>query len=200
MAEYDSKINRLREEIENEPVRSEKKVEKVVTTPVKPKKKSEIRKLADIFIAEDISSVKSYIISDIVIPTIKDAIEDVVHLLLRGDIDKGKRGTAASKVSYRSYYERERDRRDRDEPRVRGAYDYDQYTLGSRGEAEAVLSAMDEMIATYGVVSVADFYDLIGVSGNYTDNKYGWTNIRNADVVRVRDGYMIKFPKAMPLV
>ena len=51
----------------------------------------------------------------------------------------------------------------------------------------------------YQVVSVADFYDLVGVSGNYTDNKYGWTDIRNASVIRVRDGYMIKLPKALPL-
>ena len=71
--------------------------------------------------------------------------------------------------------------------------------LESRGEAEDVLERMDELIATYQVVSVADFYDLVGVSGNYTDNKYGWTDIRNASVIRVRDGYMIKLPKALPL-
>lgn len=58
---------------------------------------------------------------------------------------------------------------------------------------------MDEMISVYGMVSVADLYDLIGVTGNYTDNKYGWTDIRSASVVRVRDGYIVKMPKAMPL-
>ena len=55
---------------------------------------------------------------------------------------------------------------------------------------------MDELIATYGLVSVADFYDLVGVSGNYTDNKYGWTDIRGATTVRVGDGYMIKVTKS----
>lgn len=55
------------------------------------------------------------------------------------------------------------------------------------------------MISVYGMVSVADLYDLIGVTGNYTDNKYGWTDIRSASVVRVRDGYIVKMPKAMPL-
>ena len=58
---------------------------------------------------------------------------------------------------------------------------------------------MEELIDMYQLVSVADFYDLVGVSGNYTDNRYGWTNVRNAYVVRVRDGYMIKLPKALPL-
>jgi hypothetical protein len=49
------------------------------------------------------------------------------------------------------------------------------------------------------LVSVADLYDLVGVTGNYTDNKYGWTDIRSASVIRVRDGYMLKLPKALPL-
>ena len=62
---------------------------------------------------------------------------------------------------------------------------------------------MNELIDTYGMVSVADFYDLVGLQCNYTDNKYGWTDIRNASVVRVRDndgnGYLIKLPKIQPL-
>ena len=58
---------------------------------------------------------------------------------------------------------------------------------------------MCEAIETYQMVSVADLYDLVGVTGDYTDNKYGWTNLRNAKVVRVRDGYMIDLPKALPI-
>ena len=58
---------------------------------------------------------------------------------------------------------------------------------------------MDGMLETYGVVSVADMYDLVGITCNYTDNKYGWTNLRNAEPVRVRDGYMLKLPKAGPI-
>ena len=58
---------------------------------------------------------------------------------------------------------------------------------------------MDEMMEEYGIVRVADLFDLVGITGDYTDNKYGWTNIRNAEVVRVRDGYKIKMPRAMPI-
>ena len=59
---------------------------------------------------------------------------------------------------------------------------------------------MDELIETYGMVSVMDLYDLVGVSGNYTDNKYGWVNIKNAEPVRTMGGgYMLKLPKAIPL-
>ena len=39
----------------------EKKIEKVVSGTVKTKKKSEIKKLTDVFVSEDASNVKSYI-------------------------------------------------------------------------------------------------------------------------------------------
>ena len=42
-------------------------------------------------------------------------------------------------------------------------------------------------------------YDLVGITGQYTDNNYGWTNLRNAEPVRTRDGYMLKLPRAIPL-
>ena len=54
---------------------------------------------------------------------------------------------------------------------------------------------MDE----YNIVRVADLYDLVGVTGNFTDNNYGWTNIRNAKIVRVHDGYKIDMPRALPI-
>ena len=78
-------------------------------------------------------------------------------------------------------------------------YSYDDIVLESRGEADAVLSRMDEIMEEYDIVRVADLYDLVGITGDYTDNKYGWTNIRDAKVVRVRDGYKIQLPRAMPL-
>ena len=101
-------------------------------------------------------------------------------------------------MAYRSYYDKD-NRREHSVTRSRIGYDYDDIILDNRGEAEEVLSRMDELIDTYGLVSVADFYDLVGVTGNYTDNKYGWTDIRSASVIHVRDGYRIKLPKALPI-
>lgn len=181
----------------------EKKVEKVIAGTVKSKKKSEIQKFTDVFISEDINNVKSYILLDVLIPAIKKAISDIVtngiDMILYGETGKTKSNSTASKVSYRSYYDGRNGRRDYSAVRTKISYNYDDIILDNRGEAEDVLSRMDELISTYGLVSVADLYDLVGVTGNYTDNKYGWTNIRSASVIRVRDGYMLKLPKALPL-
>ena len=58
---------------------------------------------------------------------------------------------------------------------------------------------MVEIIDNYGFVTVADMYDMVDLTAPYTAAKYGWTNIRTAEVIRGRDGYMLKLPKAMPV-
>lgn len=196
MGEYASNSHKSKEK-RNERV-PEKKVEKIVSGSVKAKKKSGLQKITNVFVPEDVDNVKSYILEDIVVPAVKDIILDAVRAFLGVNGKSGGRSTNASKVSYRKYYED--NRRDySSSTRTRTGYEYDDVILDNRGEAEDVLSRMDELVATYGLVSVADFYDLVGITGNYTDNKYGWTDIRNANVVHVREGYMIKLPKALPL-
>lgn len=197
MEEYKSNSHKARER-KNEPV-AEKKVEKIISGSAKSKKKSGLQKITNVLVPEDVDDVKSYIFEDIVVPAVKDIILDAVRAFLGVNGNSRGKSSSASKISYRKYYD-DRERRDSGSGnRTRSGYEYDDIILDNRGEAEDVLSRMDELIATYGVVSVADFYDLVGITGNYTDNKYGWSDIRNASVVRVRDGYMIKLPKALPL-
>lgn len=202
MEEYKSNSHKSREQRELDT--SEKKIEKVISGNVKSKKKSGMQKFADVFISEDASNVKSYILMDVLIPAVKKAISDIVtngiDMFLYGETGRTKKNSMASKVSYRSYYEKENERRrDYSTISARNGYSYDDIILENRGEAENVLNSMDELISTYGLVSVADLYDLVGITSDYTDNKYGWTDIRNAAIIRVRDGYLIKLPKALPL-
>ena len=200
MTEYKANSHRVKEE------QKSKEVVKKDMQPVakaKTKKKSEVKKFADVFIAEDITSVKDYIVNDVLIPAAKKAISDIItngiDMILYGEAKgRDRRRDGGSRVSYTKYYERDRDR-DYDRSRTRrSVYDYDDIILDTRGEAEDVLNRMDDLIDAYGMVSVADLYDLVGISGNYTDNKYGWTNLRNAEVRRTRDGYLLKLPKALP--
>lgn len=193
-------------DIKTGPNPDKKKVEKVVSGSVKVKKKNGVTKFADNFISEDIHNVKSYVITDVLIPSVKRAISEMVtngiDMILYGSTGGRSKRSSADRVSYRNYYDRcDDDRyRDRDRDRVRtSAYSFDDIVLDSRDEAKEVLARMNELIDQYGIVSVADLYDLVGITGNYTDNKYGWTNIRNAEPIRVRDGYMLRLPKALPI-
>lgn len=197
LANYKPNSNRSKEN-----KAEEHKVEKVVKGPVVTRKKSGFDKLKGEFISDDAKNIKSYVFGEVLIPAIKKAISDIVTdgiaILLYGESrNGGNRRSTADRVSYRSYYDNSYDRRGSISRAT--SYSYDDIILNSRGEAEDVLMRMDELMETYGLVRVADLYDLVGITGNYTDNKYGWTNIRNAEIVRVRDGYMIKMPRAVPI-
>ena len=201
MTEYKANSHKVKEEQKQEVVK--KDIQPIAQA--KTKKKNEVRKFADVFIAEDVTSVKDYIINEVLIPAAKKALSDIVtngiDMILYGEArGRDRKRDGGSRVSYTKYYERDRDRdyeRDRGRSR-RSVYDYDDIILDTRREAEDVLNRMDDLIDSYGMVSVADLYDLVGVTGNYTDNKYGWTNLRNAEVRRCRDGYLLKLPKALP--
>lgn len=183
------------------PAPTGKRVEKVVTGKVKTKK-NEMRKLTDIFISDDISNVKEHILLDVLAPAIKKALYDAVVNSLDMVLYGGRRNkrSTADRVSYRDYSSVSRDERSYNRTRTTTGYSYDDVVLYTRGDAEAVLTRMDEIMEQYDVVRVADLYDLVGITGEHTDNKYGWTNIRNAEVVSLRDGtYTIKMPRAVPL-
>ena len=180
--------------------KDKKQIQKVVSGKAKLKKKNELQKFADVFISEDVKNVKSYVLGDVLVPAIKKAIVDIVtdgvNMIFYGGTRRGG-GSSGSKVSYRSYYDRKDD--NRSDSRVRTGYSYDEIILETRGEAEEVLSQLSDLIDTYRVATVADLYDLVGISHNYTDNKYGWTNIRNAEAKRVSDGYLLVLPKPIPI-
>lgn len=182
-------------EVQKTPSEERKKLEKVVSGTVKTKKKSGVSKFFSDVVSDSASNIKTYIVKDVLIPAVKKGISDTIDMILYGGTRK--RTTNASRVSYRSYYDEPRTRDDG--PSRTASYHYDDIIIDNRGEAEAVLSQLDDAIDTYGMVSVADLYDLVGVSGDYTDNKYGWTNLRNAEVIRTRDGYRLALPKALPI-
>lgn len=203
--EYKSNSHRSKEE--TKVVDAKPQVAKVTTGSTKKKKKSEVSKFASTFLAEDVTNVRSYVIEEVLIPAAKKALADIVtngiDMLLYGEV-RSKNKDKGSKVSYSGYYsrkdgrERERDR-DGSRRKSRNGYDYEDIIFDTRGDAESVLDSMFELLDKYEVVSVGDFYDLAGISGNYIDNKFGWTSLRNADVRRTRDGFAIELPRVVEI-
>ena len=206
MAEYKPNSHKSKAEAA-EAAKEERKVEKVVTEKVKTRD-NKGRKFMDIFVSEDAGNVKSYVVMDVLVPAIKKMISDIVtdgiDMLLYGE-SKGRKSRSSGGVSYHSYYDdrgsrRDRDRdRDRDGRRVSSRFDYEDIIFNTRGDAELVREQMVEILDQYGVVTVADLYDSAGITPPYTANKYGWFNIRTAETIHVRDGYVLKLPKAMPI-
>lgn len=67
----------------------------------------------------------------------------------------------------------------------------------TRKDAEMLLSSMEDTIKQYGIVSIADVYDLTGqINPSFAANKFGWRSVSNGKVIRKRDGYCIDLPNA----
>lgn len=191
--------SRLSKRVEKEGNVNKEKVEKIIKGTVKSKKKSGLAKL---FLSDDAVDVKSYVVFEVLIPGIKAAISDIVtngiDMLLYGETSKGRKSSSkSSRISYRSYYDRED--RNRDRYRRNTGYSYDDIILETSAEANDVINRLEELIDVYEMASVADLYDLVGISGQYTDNNYGWTDLRSATYSPVRGGYLLKLPRAIPL-
>lgn len=203
------------QKVEAEQTSREKGTRKpVVQGKVKVKKKPAGKKVGDAIFGEDISEVRSYLLWDVFIPAVKDTLADLVKkgidALLFGGTSSPRnmrRDGSRSRTSYSDYYDRRRGYdRDRDDrlrrsrkPNRRAIHEFDDILFADRIDAEHVVDAMVDITMNYGMVSVADFYELAGEESNYTDNKYGWGSLRDAQVVRVRDGWVIDFPKPEPI-
>jgi hypothetical protein len=202
---YTPNSHKYKEEQKQKQLTTEdKQIKKVVKSPAKTKT-NEVRKIADIFISEDISNVKNYIFMDVIVPAVKKAIYDVVtngiDMFLYGGTGKGKTNSNGGKVSYRSYYERKDNSGYRGSENVKSvnSFDYEEIVFDNRGEAEAAKQQMMDIIKRYGMVTVADLYDMADRTAPYTSQKYGWMDVSGAETQRVRDGYILKLPKAVPI-
>lgn len=186
-----------------------KKVKKVVKGKVVKRKKSLGEKFGETFLEEDGRSVGAYILYDILIPAAKDTFSDLVRggveMLLYGEGGSRGRSTyrdrgrsySQSRVSYnRMYGDDDRRIAPRRERRGRSRYNFDDIFLESRDEAKAVLDELMDQIDQYGVATVEDFFDCVGMTSEWTDCDWGWRNLNDAYIERARGGgWIVCLPK-----
>lgn len=193
-----------------------KKVEKVTTGAVVTRKKPLGKKMKEFVVGDDSKSVVSYIWFDVLIPGARDMVFDAfsqgLERKLYGEVRSARRGRAGAlgtvfgNATYNAYNRysasstslRPDPRQQQTMPNRRGRAqmrDLAEIVLASRVEATEVLDAMIAIIDQYETVSVADLWDLIGVTGEPTDEKWGWTDLIGADVIKVHEGYLLDLPR-----
>jgi len=185
-----------------------KKVTKVTTGKVFKQKKSASGNFLKSFISDDIGGIGTYILHDVLIPTIKTMLTDVVQgglerLLFGESRPQSNHRRTTPHVSYnRSSVNNGRVVRStsgssRVERHKQSSYD--DLILTTRKEAEEVLYQLVYLCREYGQASIGDLYDLVGITGNFTDNKHGWYDLGSANIKPVRGGYMLNLPRTQPL-
>lgn len=175
--------------------REEKKprLEKMVDASEYKQKDTAINKLIKAFIPDNIYDLKDYIVSEIVIPTIKDGLDDTWNAVFRGSGRKkssSRRGRRYydddddMRPAYRKYYDdRRRDDRYGDDRYYQPERsDFKNVKFKSRGDAERILTKMEDIIYKNRFVSLLDFYDLTGQPTRSTDDNYGWTNLDKEEI------------------
>ena len=200
-ASYQSNSFKSAEETSDEEVKKVKPVEGKVIV----RKKGVFKKFFETIFSDDPDSVKTYVVQEVLVPALKKSISDVVSngtdILLYGESRRPKQqnssgGSRISYSSYSGYYSQP----NRNEPSKRESNAFDQdVILETRGQAESVLIQLEEAISKYKMVSVADLNDILGVTGSYTDNKYGWYDLSSAQITRDKSGYALKLPRVRPL-
>jgi len=78
-------------------------------------------------------------------------------------------------------------------------HDFGEIVLGSRAEATEILRALDGHIQKYDTASVSDLLRMLGITPEWTDEKWGWDNIGSATVRHTRDGYLLDLPPTIQL-
>lgn len=166
------------------------------------KKRSLGKRFGDTFLSEDRGDVGGYLIFDVLIPAAKDTLTDLVsrglEMLLYGEARGSyKRSSGGRRTGHTDYskYSRNEARRPQTTSRARKTLDFDDIVFDSRADAEKVLDYIIGRLEDYGVVTVADFYDAAEITGDYTDNKWGWFDLSDAYVKRGRDGFVIILPR-----
>lgn len=177
-------------------------VERVVKTPARIDKGSLGKQALQAFFAEDIREVGNYLFWDIALPSIKNAVSDVFtsgidRLLFGGD---GGPQRSRSNKTYTSYSNRTYGRRETPTERTYTQRDRREHNLESiifatRNEAEDVLNHLISICDQYDVATVGDLYGMAGISQSYTDENWGWRDLRSGRAVRSRNGYILDLPK-----
>lgn len=190
----------------------DKRVERVTTNDVVRRKTPLSRRLREAFGGDDTRTVADYVLMDVMVPAAKDMMVDAVtqgfERLIFGEARSSTRRAAASRgnsgyVSYNRFSGKSVAPKDEARPtisrRARVNHDFDEIILETRLEAEQVLERLYDIINRYDSATVADLYDLVGITGEFTDNKWGWTNLHGSGVTRVRNGYLLDLPKPEPV-
>lgn len=188
-----------------EPAEPKEPAQKIIEGKATTRKLPWYKRVVHSMVADDISSIREWIVVEVVVPSVRNLIADTIKgstdRVLYGQARARSRGLSGERTSLRTRY----DKMSEGEPRrmlsreSRARHDFDDVVLDTHAEAVDVIEALIDRVERYGATSVSDLYDFVGVTGSFADQRWGWTDLRNADVRPVRGGFLLDLPRPEPL-
>ena len=182
-----------------------KDITPVVSSGAVRRKKSLRKQFTETFVAGDAKTAARYSIFEIMLPAARDMIvetlqEGVAKLFNGESRRRSSTPPQAGPTGYVSYNRYAMGGRNSGPSRAisrqaRARHNFDEIVLDDRVEAEEVIDRLFDLVSRYESATVADLYELVGLSSSHTDHKWGWTELHGAGVSRIRGGYLLDLPE-----
>ena len=187
--------NSYKTKMENNALAEKPKAQKIVSGQAKLKKKG----FFDFLVSEDASSVKSYLLSDVLVPNIKRLIQELVtsginQLLYGNDYKPSKSSTSTSRVSYNNF-----SNQTVNQPKRLKGNDIIEIEVDTYTDSQNVIYQLQALVDQYNQATIADLYDLVGIDGDFTDNNYGWKDLTRVSVIPYGRKFIIRMPRFIAL-
>jgi hypothetical protein len=203
--------------------KEERKIQKIEGVNVVKTKKSVGKRIKEGFGGADMQSVGSYLMWDVMIPAARDLVFDIIIEGARGSLygDSARRssapigstrsgivGSSNTRLRTSNYSAATRSpivgsqsSTPSMSSNAKAQFDFSELILDNRVKAEEIILKMQDALAEFGLVSVAEFYDALEISGNgFTDQKHGWNSetFQGARVRPARGGFLLDIPQPSP--
>ena len=179
----------------------------------KMRSKSLAMKFAEVFFEGSMKDAIDYMINDIAIPQIKNAVIKGIEVIFYGGANSSSSGRGSGdRVSYSSYYvSRDGSRRPANSSggsgsrnsgsnaelnKLKKAFDPKLIVVEDRGEAQRVLADLRGDCNEYGQIGVDRLFELVGITSDWTSTKYGWMrgDLDDAKVRPCGNGWWFDLP------
>lgn len=196
--------------------KSENKISKGPVTKGTMRSRSLAMKFADVFFEGSFKDAIDYMVNDVAIPQIKNAIISGIEVLFNGGVGGSsiRRGGSGS-TPYNSYYVgRDGSTRPNVNKTVKGGnaskeeiskikkrFDPKLIVVEDRGQAQMALAALRNECNEFGQVGVDRLFDLVDIPSDWTSTTYGWVrgDLDDAKVRACGNGWWFDVPDPYPI-
>lgn len=209
--DYQGNSHKAKEEPEKVEI-PEKNLTKIISGEVVLKKKPFGHKFKAIFFGGEFKEVVGYVTYDVLLPGVRNMMFDAITRGASRSIygDRGRYDFRHDAIPARSRAQYNNPVRRLSDPRMppptgrlpdqppyphrHNRREANDIVLATRADAEDTLETMTNCVDMYGVVSLADLYELLGLPQATIDQKWGWTLLTSASVKQIRNGYLLELP------
>lgn len=178
------------------------------------KKPNVFKRTARSMVADDVQNVGDFVVTDILVPALRNLLYDVIvggagrtifgsAQVRRPGMSPGLFGTAQNlKTAYHAASNPAAANPAASagmSKQAQARFDFSEISLTDHSEAMYIIELLKQRVAEYGTASVADLYDLLGHTGAFTDQNWGWSDLGNAGVQPTRGGFVLNLPHPIPL-